>query len=513
MSIALDAPRKNVTQLDDLSVNTRLDAADLRGRKVYWALFALINLALVLPLWMTKYPPLMDYTNHLARAYILHNYDHVETFKSSYVKVIEPIPNLAFDLIAPFFMKVCRVEVAGKIFLTLTLLLFTFGCHLLGSVIHGSPTWLAFSSALFAYNSMFIMGFVNYMFGLGMFFISAAVWLRFRRRWSPATVAVMSLLAFAGFLSHLSAYLFLGVTIVVVTAFDYLSARTINRNMFIGLLPLVPPLLAFVAFMEGSGRVGGIEWNTALGKIIGALALILSYHYFLDAALGLILLGLALSLYFKSKNAQVKWAIITAGSIFAILYLVFPKTLFTSGGADARFVPPAAVLILLAISFEVNKRVAQYALVIFLAVSFIRVGSIWHEWRSLDKRFAEQVELFRHFEEGARVYPLYFKDSIHNHKLDRPFEYVILYSVIYRHASTPTLFHIRGQQPLLFRNEPYFVSLKSSALPADVNWQQIFSDYDYIWCYKISDDFIPFLEEKGQLIAASEDTMIYRARR
>lgn len=511
MAIALGAPRKSATQLDNLSVNTTLDATDLRARKIYWALFVLINLVLILPLWMTKYPPLVDYTNHLARAYILHNYDQVETFKASYVKVVEPIPNLAFDLIVPFFMNIFRIEVAGKIFLTLTLLLFTSGCHMLGRAIHGSPTWLALSSALFTYNSTFIIGFVNYMFGLGMFFISAALWLRFRRRWSPMTVAIMILLVFACFLAHLSSYLFLGVTLVVVTLFDYFAARKINKNMVVGLLPLVPPLLAFVAYMKGSGQVGNIESNTVLGKLIGALALILSYHYFLDAALALALLALALSLYFKAKNAQVKWAMIAVGTIFAILYMVFPKTLFTAGGADARFVPPAVVLIVLAISFEVSKRVGQYALIIFLAVSFIRTGSIWYEWRNLDKRFAEQVELFRHFEEGARVYPLYFKDTIHNNKLDRPFDHVILYSVIYRHASTPTLFHIRGQQPLLFRNEPYFIPLKSSTLPAQVNWQQIFSNYDYIWCYKISDDFLPYLKENGELIAANDDTMIYRA--
>jgi hypothetical protein len=480
--------------------------------KTYWILFGVLTLLVLLPVWSVEYVPLVDYSNHLARTFILYHFNDVGLFRYRYDLVLEPIPNLAIDLIVPLLLNVVGVKVAGKIFLTLTLILFNFGCHLLGKSIHGRPTWFALTGTLFSYNSMFLYGFVNYIFGLGAFLITLALWLKYRKKWSAMSFLVVCTLVFASYLAHLSAYVFLGVTLVTVTLFDYRSAKAITGSMLIGLLPLLPPLVTFVAFMKGSGNTGEIEWNSVLGKIVNAFSLILSYNYFVDAALVLTIAVTALVLALNAKNVEIKRSIFIAGCIFVLLFIVCPRVLFTSGAADARFVPPAAVLLLMALRFEVKKRIGQGALIIFLFVALIHIGSIWHVWRVIDRTFSAQVAMFSYLEDGARVYPISYP-TITDNKMDRPLKHAIQYSTIDRHTFLPTLFALRGQQPLRFKHDPSPLKIDLRIPPDQVNWIPIFDNYDYIWCYKIDNSYIQYLRNRCQFVAAASGVVIFRVTR
>ncbi len=496
-------------------VDTTIAGEDSHSLKTYWVLFTLISVLICLPVWSIEYVPLVDYPNHLARVYIVYHYDDVEAYRSMYDKLVEPIPNMAIDVIAPPLLKIFDVKIAGKIFLTITLLLFSAGCHLLGRSIHGRPTWLALPCIFFSYNSMLLFGYVNYIFGLGAFLITFALWLKYRKRWNLKTTIIISSLVFASYLAHLSSFTFLGVTFVAITFFDYLSAKSVTKNMIVGLIPLLPPLIAFRVFMKGSGRTGTLIWNTVYGKLTNSLILVTSYNYLLDGVIVVVILLLLLVTAHHMKSLQVKWAILVTGCILGVLFLACPSVIFTSAGADGRFIPPAVILTLMALRFEVTKRVGKYALFLFLAVSLVRLGSICYEWISFDKKTASQVEMFNHFEDGARVYPIIFlREDLRNFgkdKIERVIHHTIQYSTIYRHTFSPTFFGKRGRVLIVYKHEPQYIQLRAEIPPDEVDWEFIFDNYDYLWCYKINDSYAQYLKDRCKLVKADPNGfMIFR---
>src|SRR5215212_2730386 len=187
----------------------------------YRLLLCLAGLLLCLPVIFTRYVPLVDYPNHLARAHILHFYEHVPAYQSAYAPAPAPLPNLAVDLVVTTLLNFFGLLTAARIFLVVIILLFVAGCHRLGRAIHGGPTWLAIPCCFLVYNSSFLYGFVNYVFGVGLFCVTLSYWLEWRRELNASRFLLVTLLAACSYLAHLSAYSFLGVAFVVVAAWDH----------------------------------------------------------------------------------------------------------------------------------------------------------------------------------------------------------------------------------------------------------------------------------------------------
>src|SRR5277367_4466165 len=82
-----------------------------------------LSAILVLPIWLVKYPPLVDYPNHLARAFVLHHlHDPHYDFAHWYAPDWGPNPYLLADLLMQAFQSVVGIYVAGRLMLTLCVL-------------------------------------------------------------------------------------------------------------------------------------------------------------------------------------------------------------------------------------------------------------------------------------------------------------------------------------------------------------------------------------------------------
>jgi hypothetical protein len=75
---------------------------------------------LLLPLWIVKYPPLLDYPNHLARVFILtHINDPNYQFSEYYTATIGPYPYLTMDVLLMGLQKFTSIVTGGRIILSL----------------------------------------------------------------------------------------------------------------------------------------------------------------------------------------------------------------------------------------------------------------------------------------------------------------------------------------------------------------------------------------------------------
>ena len=160
-------------------------------RASYWALFLLTSAPLAIPLWTVRILPLVDFSAHLARCYII---AHSSAFSAFYQVHWGVIPNLAIDVVLPPLLRVIRPLLAAKIFLTLTVILYAFSVHFLARSIYGRSTWVVILALGLFYNNCLLYGFVNYAWGVSFFLLTLGCWLRYRnapqsRWWALAFTA------------------------------------------------------------------------------------------------------------------------------------------------------------------------------------------------------------------------------------------------------------------------------------------------------------------------------------
>ena len=487
----------------------------LRRNIHYWCALSIVSAFLCLPVLTVTYAPLVDYPNHLARVHILYKYAEVPEYQSAYLRMREPRPNMAIELVVFPLLHFVDILAASKIFLILTVLLFITGCHQLGTAIHGRPTWLVLPSLFFVYNSMLFYGFVNYIVGVSVFCLALAFRLRLRVKWTIKRFLVLTLLAFLAFLAHLSAYFFLGVTMLVVTAWDCFTGKEKLRTAVLNLTPLLWPLISFVIFMKGDGTIGQIQWNTVSGKIVCSLSLVLTYNYTLDVFLILGFLGILILLVKKVQSVRVSGPIFIASAIFAFLYLLSPKVLFDSSAADARLILPAALLFTLSLKLWLPPPAGKLLLLLVLSLSSIRVLFIWQTWIHLDGRIAAGVEKLKDLPHGASVYPIFVPpESRQEEKVERSLFHIVHYATIYRHARVPTLFTHKGQVNITFRSKLNFAEahdLKAEEWAELSNeWTSYLADYDYVWGYGVKGELEHLLRRRGVKIDESGAFSLWR---
>ncbi len=479
----------------------------------YGAIMLFLAILLVAPIWAVEYPPLVDYPNHLARGYILYNYDEIPSFRTYYEIDYFSTPSLAMDLFMVALQPILDIRIVGKLFLTLTLWLWVLGWHLLGRAIHGRPTWLALGAALFAYHSMFFYGFTNFAFSLGVFLVALAAWFHGRSHWPWPRHLLVAVLALACFFSHLSAFIFLAGSVLAITAWECWRAKAISRAAIINVLPIFVPLV----FLRGGGE-SGIAWNWP-GKLVGALSLFRGYHQYVDGAFIVAVAIFVGLLFLWPTQRRAVGSILFVGLGCVAMFLIGPTVLFGGAPADARFLLPAAALVTLSLDFSFPAKKALGLLVFFLALILFRIGMIGYVWQQLDADLGEQISLFENFPVEAKVYPIVrISDGPDEKKRELPSFHAIGYAVVERRIYTPTLMAFKGHNPLRYKTPPPpritdHVDPEPFRAVDRVDWDAVFANHDYLWCRRLPADYRSYLDQHCTLVAENQAGSIWRVRK
>ena len=153
----------------------------MSSRRTYFALLIAASAVLLAPFFVIEILPLQDYPNHLARIHTLSHLENSPILREYYQASWALVPNLAMDVIVPLLARLFPLEVAGAIFCALVLLSTVPAVSLLHWAFHGKLSLWPLVSVLFAYNFVFYMGWLNYLLGINLALISAALWLKLRR--------------------------------------------------------------------------------------------------------------------------------------------------------------------------------------------------------------------------------------------------------------------------------------------------------------------------------------------
>lgn len=442
----------------------------------------------LLPLLVAASPPLHDYPFHIARMFALANWAQSADLQAHYGIGSFLLPNVGYDVGVLGLARAMPLEVAGRVFVALTLALQLSGCVALHLVLH--RTWSAWplAAGLFLYNWILLFGFLNYLFGIGLLLWSTACWVALAER--PARAATRfacgTALAVLLFFSHLIAC---ALFAVVVAGFEIgrvlpllrrrkspadfagsgaPSAGGLRRavaDLAVGAAIFAAPAALFFASATADAAHKGVTHKLVnlLRTPLTFVRVLMSGDYLVDAVAGLAVLAVAAIVVRRGSLLVSRSMLLPIALLFAT-YLVVPHELFGGWGADTR-IPVAIAFIAISSMQPVlrDRRWAGAVVAVLAAALLADAGLRSRAWVREDAAIQDVRNLFAALPDRsvlviASEQPVPSLQNIDLLLWQPPLVHVGAYAALEgRGIYVPDVFAMAGQQPLVVK--PAFAAI------------------------------------------------------
>src|SRR5205823_1550066 len=205
---------------------TSQPAVRFRAGQIAILFIALAAIASI-PILLYPWPPLSDYINHLARMHVIATIGSDPNLALFYQIEWQVIPNLMMDLIVPILQRVMNVYLAGQVYTIMSFVLILSGTLALNRQLYRHWSVLPLIAFPLLYNNVFLVGTMNYLFGIGLALWALASWVALRERALVLRLAVSTLFVLALFFCHLFA---VGVYGLGLLAFELHRLLALRRR-------------------------------------------------------------------------------------------------------------------------------------------------------------------------------------------------------------------------------------------------------------------------------------------
>jgi len=519
-------------------VITSLSSSQGTAWGIFCAACALLCVALI-PLSAVEIPPLVDYPNHLARMHILADGGQSFWLRQYYEIHWDLIPNLSMDVVVPPLTRVMPVGIAGKVFIGLTFALLAGGTLALHAALHRRWSPWPLLAFFFLYNSVFLWGFLNYLFGLGLALCACALWVRLRTGSTRIVVPLFVLIACLLLFAHLFAF----ATFALVLSTYELSQWWSLRNKEVGLArtigwkaapALIMPLLLlammptfraapedYPLWLRGSSPPPLISYLPLSSKVEAFKGTVRTEHRWLDRITVVLLVSLVGIGLVRRRALLLPEMALPLGAT-ALVSAAMPNTIGTTAMVDIRMPIVFVLLALASTDWREVRRGWRLAVVVALCALFaVRIGAITGDWRETDRQYQQFKQALDRLPEGTRLLSAvklaaYDNWSPAEGQIPEPMPMVNLtcWGIIRRSAFVSNLFAAPGQQPI--RLAPAVRRLLTveeflyRARP--IPWEQLATQYDYL-VVRRGQRFIPPLPPAFVPVESGDAFQLYRTGR
>jgi hypothetical protein len=359
--------------------------------------FFLALLVSVLPLVFSQYPPLLDYPSHIARVYILHNWNELPILQEWYDIRSFLLPNVVMDLIVSLLAKLFTIDIAGRVFIALTLGITLSGCMFLHRCIFGYFTLWPLVSSLFLFNWILLFGFLNYLFGVGLLLWAVGAWISLSRSAPWFRILCGTLFSIALFFCHLAT---VGLYAIIVAGYEVqrstgalgISKWKAVRDLLVGASIFVAPLLLFIASSTSGEASSVIDYVYPWGwtKLITIYRVLMSGNWLLDNLM-VVVVAMFIVILICHGRLQVYKFMCLPLILLLITYLVMPETLLSGRYVDTRL--PIAIIFVaigctqLKLRNKVWYRAVLSGLAVFLIFRSIVLSYNWYQYNQITQEF------------------------------------------------------------------------------------------------------------------------------
>jgi hypothetical protein len=505
----------------------RSRAADFSVLQIM-ALFLGLTLLISIPIWTHPLPPLSDYVNHLARMQVIAELSNSHPIATFYEVNWQVIPNLAMDVIVPPLARMVNVYLAGQVFLVSTFVLIIAGILMLNRELVGRFSVLPLLAIPLLYNYVFLVGLMNYIFGLAVAIWGLAAWVAVRERLWPVRFALSTLFIVALFFCHLSA---LGIYAIGLFSFESLRLweqrsypwpRRI-AEFFLSGVPflIVAPLLCASPTMQ---LVGATSWEQR-GKLDGLIYVFANYSDIAAFGLMAILVGGAVWTI-RHRVLQFHPLALVLLIVGGVVYFALPRVMFDTYMADQRVPLGVAFMIFACGDLDARRRLVRRGfLVILIAVIAGRLLEVDYNWSQLSDSTSEFRASVRRITPGSKVFVAYANSTSGDDVRDLGLVHAACIATIERAALVTTLFSVDGKQVVHVRPQyrdyadihdgtpPSTAQLIIAAehpLPGTPAFWLNWTKFDYIYILLTEDDAPTPDPTRLRLIADGDRFQLYR---
>jgi hypothetical protein len=443
------------TDLTSASARPLRRAADFSGLQIL-VLFGLFTLVASIPIITHQLPPLSDYVNHLSRMHVIATVGSDPDLARFYEIQWQIIPNLVMDVVVPVLNRFMNVYHAGQLFTVLGFVLIMSGTLTLNRALFGHWSVFPLVALPLLYNYVFLVGVMNYVFGIGLALWGLAAWVVLRERAWPLRLLVSTVFAVGLFFCHLFVVGLYGMGLLAIELQRLWARRKEPISWLlidfcatgIPFLPLVPLLLKSPTFELATENL----WEHQ-GKIDGLVYVIQVYSDIVAFALTAIAITGAVwavrhrLLWFH----PVGWAMLGVGTV---VYLAMPRILFATYMADQRLPIALAFMLIAGAHLEMRHRLVRRGflalLLVMLVVRVIEVDVAWADLSRVQLEFRESVKRIKR---GSTVLVAFADRAAGDDVRDLGLVHAVCLAVIERSALVTTAFTVRGKQIMHVRRD------------------------------------------------------------
>jgi hypothetical protein len=425
---------------------------DLRPWQILLLFVACLGLVSI-PILTHPIPPLSDYVNHLARMHVIASIPGDQDLARFYTLKWSILPNLMMDLIVPVIDKVVGIYTAGEIYTLMCFALIAGGTMTLNRTLFGVWSALPLLAFPLLYSGVFLIGVMNYYFGIGLALFALSAWVALRDKWWPWRYLVSAAFVVTLFFCHLFTA---GIYGIGILAYE-LDRLRLGRGpiwprigVFVSgglpFLPILPLLLASPTwglsgqnYWEPQGKITGIEliFNVYIDHVAVAVAAIF------------IVAGVWAA---RHRLLYVHTFMLPLLLVAGLVYLAMPRVVFATYMADQRLPAAIVFMVLAAMRADLRHRFARrgFAVVLILMLA-VRVGEVQVVWDRLSQwtvAFRESVTRIR---PGSRVLVAYADIQGGNDPTDLGLMHAACLAMIEKSSLVTTAFTVKGKQILRAR--------------------------------------------------------------
>jgi hypothetical protein len=416
-------------------------------------------------IFTTPLAPLHDYPNHLARMHLL-AFGADDPILMQFYKIHWSFqPNLVMDLLVPPLARHTDLYVAGQIFLTLTLILLTFGVFSVQRALFKQSDALPILAVfVFGICMPLTIGFLNYLFGFGLALCFFAGWVLGRAfsSWIKGLFFLSATLVL--YISHLITVplFWLLVILYEISTPPPTMAQFYERNrrqILYGLIfcSLVFSGLCVVSYIAAPTipESWGVEYN-----LFEKIALLYTLFFTYDFKISLLIFSVcALAAYFGRNSGNLIFH--PVGGLYAagigLIYVVLPGMIMGSGNADNRLLSSAPLVFVCTARFAPHLR-SKTKLIWILgicALAALRFFETQSLWSRMTPAIEDLRQSFTKIEKGSHVL---ISSGVQRNREeisvfnDMPQSYLLEHVPVLltaeRSAFVPILFAKKGNQPV-----------------------------------------------------------------
>jgi len=413
------------------------------------AVYLMLTVVALYPIFSVTVPPLVDYPNHLARMHILATWDSDPALQKNYVINWSLGPNMAMQLIVPLLAKVVPIYMAGKIFIAMTMLLLLGGTLALRKALVGRVGLWPVLTFLVLYNNALVWGFLNYLFTAGLALFVFSGWIAMRQRPVLPRMVIFTVAAFVLYVGHLFGLFVYGLLVVGYEAAKLRAEAVSWSQRFQALAKagtqFILPVLLFFIWVIGKGATDGAALQ--FGTVGERVSLFIS-----PVSVGLLQLDLPTMMFLAVLalicRSDKEIGLVPAAKgpliLLAAVAVLMPSYLSGVWGTHLRLPVIIACMLIAATRFSAgSERRIPFFIIATVALIVVRTAAISVEWREIDAHFSEFRKGLASVDRGARLLPV--KGDTAQPEGKWPFFYMRFWhmaslAVIERSAFVPTLF-------------------------------------------------------------------------